>query len=162
MTTNLNGISVTNTESLYEEDFNLWLRATAQQLRDRQLDQLDFENLIEEIESMGGSQRREIKNRLIILLMHLLKYQYQPDKRSSSWVGTILEQHDQIEFILVDSPSLKSYYLEIFSDCYNRAVRNASAETKLPVKHFPAASPFLPENVLNSDFIYSLVSQESD
>ena len=160
MTTNLNGTSVSNSESLYKEDFYLWIQATAQLLRSRQLEQLDLENLIEEIESMGASQRRELKNRLIVLLMQLLKYQYQQDLRSSSWVSTILEQYNQLESLLEQSPSLKSYYLEVFSDCYNKAVRTASIETKLPIKHFPIESPFLPEDVINPNFIGSVVNQE--
>jgi hypothetical protein len=162
MTTNLNGISVFYPESLYKEDFYLWIQATAQLLRSRQLDALDLENLIEEIESMGASQRRELKNRLIVLLMHLLKYQYQQDRRSSSWVSTILEQYNQLESLLEQSPSLKSYYLEVFSDCYNKAVRTASIETKLPVKHFPTESRFTPKDVINFDFIVGLVNQDSD
>ena len=162
MTTNLNGISVTNPSSLYEEDFYLWLKMTAQLLRSRQLDQLDFDNLIEEIESMGSSQRREIKNRLIVLLMHLLKYQYQPSKRSSSWVNTIWEQFYQIESLLEDSPSLKPYYLEIFGQCYSKAILAASSETKLPTSVFPVESPFSPEEVSQSNFIFSLINQEQE
>jgi hypothetical protein len=158
MTTNLNGTSVT--KSLYDIDFHLWLTTTAELLRSRQLDDVDFDNLIEEIEDMSGSQRRELKNRLIVLLMHLLKYQYQPSKRSSSWVGTIWEQFYQIISLLEDSPSLKPYYLEIFNDCYLKAIPAASSETKLPLKTFPPESPFSPEDVINSDFIFSLVNTE--
>ena len=162
MTTNLNGTSVNLPQTLYEDDFHLWLTTTAQQLRSRQLDQLDFDNLIEEIESMGASQRRELKNRLIVLLMHLLKYQYQPEKRSSSWIATILEQRRQLEFLLKDSPSLKPYYLEVFFNCYSQAVVDTSAETRLPVNAFPVQSPFSPEEPLDSSFIVNLVNQEED
>lgn len=158
MTTNLQPTSFSN--HLYEQDYCLWLETTAKLLRDRQLDSLDFEHLIEEIEDMGKEKRRELKNRLIVLLMHLLKYQYQPENRSASWVSTIWEQHYQIESLLTDSPSLKPYYLEIFSDCYLKAVRAASTETKLPTKAFPTESPFLPGDVINPDFIVVLVSQE--
>ncbi|MBW4574163.1 MAG: DUF29 domain-containing protein [Aphanothece sp. CMT-3BRIN-NPC111] len=162
MTANLNGTSVNLPQTLYEDDFHLWLTTTAQQLRSRQLDQLDFDNLIEEIESMGASQRRELKNRLIVLFMHLLKYQYQPEKRSSSWIATILEQRRQLEFLLKDSPSLKPYYLEVFFDCYSQAVIDASAEARLPVNTFPVQSPFSPEEPLDSSFIVNLVNQEED
>lgn len=159
MTTNL---KLTQTQELYQQDYYQWLNTTAQLLRDRRLDDVDFDNLIEEIEDMGSSQRRELKNRLIVLLMHLLKYQYQPSKRSSSWVSTILEQRRQLEFLLKDSPSLKPYYLEVFFDCYTDAVKDASSETKLPLKTFPVESPFLPLDVINSDFIYALVNTEED
>lgn len=158
MTTNLQATSLSN--DLYDQDYCLWLETTAKLLRDRQLESLDFEHLIEEIEDMGKEKRRELKNRLIVLLMHLLKYQYQPKRRSASWVSTIWEQHYQIESLLEDSPSLKPDYLEIFSDCYSKAVRAASTETKLPTKAFPTDSPFLPDDVINPDFIVMLVSQD--
>lgn len=160
MTTNLHKNSITHIESLHEEDFYLWLNTTAQLLRSGQFNEVDFDNLIEEIESMGSSQRRELKNRLVVLLMHLLKYQYQPSLRSNSWVNTILEQRRQIEFLLKDSPSLKPYYLEIFDDCYKNAVYDASVETKLDVKTFPVESPFVPEEALDRDFIATLVAQD--
>ena len=162
MTTNLNKTSVTHIKSLYKEDFYLWLNTTAQQLRSRQLDNVDFDNLIEEIESMSGSQRRELKNRLIVLLMHLLKYQYQPSLRSNSWISTILEQRRQLEFLLKDSPSLKPYYLEVFSDCYSNAIVDVSTETKLPVNTFSEFCPFSPEDAIDSSFIISLINQERD
>jgi len=150
----------TSSNYLYDRDYCLWLEETAKLLRDRNLEYLDFEHLIAEIEDMGKEKRRELKNRLIVLLMHLLKYQYQPEKRSASWVSTIWEQYYQIESLLEDSPSLKPYYLEIFSDCYLKAVRAASTETKLSAKVFPTDSPFLAEDAINPDFIVVLVSQE--
>jgi len=157
MTTDL---KLTPPQNIYKQDYYMWLNITAQQLRDRQFHNVDLDNLIEEIEAMSGSQRRELKNRLIVLLMHLLKYQYQPSRRSSSWVRTIWEQFYQIESLLEDSPSLKPYYLEIFAETYSKAVRFASAETKLPIKTFPSDSPFSPEDVINSDFIFALVNLE--
>ena len=158
MTTNL---KLTPQQNLYDLDFYLWITTTAQQLRERKFDELDLDNLIEEIDDMGKDKRREVKSRLRVLLMHLLKYQYQPERRSSSWKSTILEQRHQIESLLKDSPSLKAYYLEIFADVYKNAVVDASAETSLPAKTFPLDSPFLPEDVINSDFIVSLLTQES-
>ncbi|HEY9692252.1 MAG TPA: DUF29 domain-containing protein [Oculatellaceae cyanobacterium] len=157
MTTNL---KLTHQQNLYDIDFYLWIVTTAQLLRDHKFDELDLDNLIEEIEDMGKDKRRELKSRLVVLLMHLLKYQYQPERRSSSWRGTILEQRRQIESLLKDSPSLKPYYLEVFADVYKNAVVDASAETLLPAQTFPVESPFLPEDVINSNFIVSLVTQE--
>ncbi|WP_413172551.1 DUF29 domain-containing protein [Anabaena azotica] len=158
MTSNLQSTSLSS--SLYDQDYCLWLETTAKLLREREIEQLDFEHLIAEIEDMGKEKRRELKNRLIVLLMHLLKYQFQPEKRSSSWINTIWEQFYQIESLLEDSPSLKPYYLEIFSDCYLKAVRAASSETKLPAQDFPTDSPFLPVDVISPEFIVTLVSQE--
>lgn len=158
MTSNLQSTSLSS--SLYDQDYCLWLETTAKLLREREIEQLDFEHLIAEIEDMGKEKRRELKNRLIVLLMHLLKYQFQPEKRSSSWINTIWEQFYQIESLLEDSSSLKPYYLEIFSDCYLKAVRAASSETKLPTKVFPTESPFMPDDLISPDFIVTLVSQE--
>ena len=86
----------------------------------------------------------------------LLKYQYQPEKRSSSWVSTILEQRRQINSLLEDSPSLKHYYLEIFAKCYSDAVLDASAETRLPVNAFPIDSLFAPQDVIDSVYVRSM------
>lgn len=80
-----------STITLYESDFNLWLEKMATCLKERQLDQLDYENLIEEIESMGRSEKDALESNLKVLLMHLLKWQYQPDKRSNSCQYSITE-----------------------------------------------------------------------
>lgn len=119
---------------------------------------MDLENLIEEIESMGRSEQRELKKRLRVLLMHLLKYQYQPEKRSSSWNGTIIEQHRQIESLLKDSPSLKPHYQNIFSECYDDAIIDAADETKLRCDAFPVESPFSPEDVIDRSYISSFLN----
>jgi hypothetical protein len=145
--------------TLDNQDNQAWLLETIEQLRLKNFDRVDWKTLLEELESLSGSERRELKNRLRILLMHLLKYQYQPECRSSSWVSTIVEQFSQIEALLSASPSLKPYYLEIFSDCYAKAVRNASAETKLSIKTFPSTSPFSPQDVVSFDFISNLINQ---
>jgi hypothetical protein len=88
----------TLTQTLYDTDFNLWIEQTVNQLKNGDLQDLDRQNLIDEIESMGRNDKREVKNRLIVLFMHLLKWQYQPEKRTSSWISTINEQRRQICF----------------------------------------------------------------
>jgi hypothetical protein len=112
-----------NTQNLYEKDFNLWIEQTIDYLKNGDLTKLDRENLIEEIKSMGNSDKRETFSRLKLLLMHLLKWKYQPQKRTSSWLNTIDEQREQLELILKNSPSLKPYFQEILSDCYQKAIR---------------------------------------
>jgi hypothetical protein len=159
MTTQLQQTPIKNLE-LYQQDHYLWMVTTAKLLRDRRLEQIDFEHLIEEIEEMGKDKQRELKSRLVVLLIHILKYQYQREKRSSSWVSTILEQQDQIEYLLEDSPSLKPYYREIFKPCYHKAIRHASLETNLSVQVFPTDYPFSPEDVINFDFISALINQD--
>ncbi len=140
-------------QKIYEVDYYQWLNITAQQLRDRQFDHVDLDNLIEEIEAMSGSQLRELKSRLIVLLMHLLKYQYQPSKRSKSWLNTIVEQRSEIELLLEQSPSLTHKSIEVFDQCYLKARRNAAKETKLSVEAFPALSPFTLDDTLNPDWL---------
>jgi hypothetical protein len=144
-------ISTPNT--LYDQDFYLWTQTTAQQLKEHKLNEIDIPNLIEEIESMGRSEKRELKSRLIILLMHLLKWQYQPEKRSESWRSTITEQRISIEVLLEDSPSLKPLVSEIFNDCYQKARLKASEETKIKLNFFPQESPFTQEETITNFFL---------
>lgn len=140
------------TQTLYEQDFNLWIEQTINQLKEGNLQDLDIKNLIEEIDSMGRSDKREIYNRLKVLLMHLLKWKYQPQKRSQSWEFTIDEQRDQIKLILKDSPSLKPYFTENLADCYQDAIRKAVKETALNKNVFPPQCPFTQEQILDVDY----------
>lgn len=140
------------TQTLYEKDFNLWIEQTINYLKDGDLTNLDRENLIEEIQSMGNSDKRETFSRLKALLMYLLKWKYQPEKRTSSWLNTIDEQREQLELILKNSPSLKPYFQEILSDCYQKAIRAAVNETNLPRKIFPIECPFRQEQILDADY----------
>ncbi|KKD39037.1 DUF29 domain-containing protein [Limnoraphis robusta Tam1] len=139
--------------NLYEQDFYLWTQKTAQQLKENQFNEVDIPNLIEEVESMGRSEKRELKSRLIILLMHLLKWHYQPEKRNESWRSTITEQRICIEELLEDSPSLKPLLSEVFEDCYQKARFKASDETKIKLIFFPKESPFTLEETLESNII---------
>ena len=116
---------------LYEQDFVAWCEDTANKLKKRDLDHLDFENLIEEIESLGRSDRRELKNRLTVLFAHILKRMYvnSPEK-FNGWELTIIEQRRQIQDLLEDSPSLKSYLAEIFAKVYANALNDVRFEYK--------------------------------
>ncbi len=138
---------------LYETDFNLWLEQTVNHLKNGNLEALDLDNLIEEISDMVRNNRREVFSRLKVLLMHLLKWQYQPEKRTNSWINTIDEQREQLELILRDSPSLKPYLADIFAECYQQAVRGTVNETNLPKETFPVDCPFSQEQVLKWDYL---------
>lgn len=153
MTTNLNKTSVTNTDSLYEEDFNLWIDTTAKILRERQIEQLDFKNLIEELESMGRSEKDALESNFVVVLMHLLKYKYQPQRRSNSWLSSIYEHRRRIRRAFSKSPSLKNYLNEVFAECYQDARQEASLETGLPLEVFPIECPFNVEETLNPDYL---------
>ena len=149
MTTELDA----NRQSLYEADYLKWIETTAQKLRVRDYSSVDWENLIEEIEDMGRSERRSLESNLVVVLTHLLKWQYQPDFRSGSWKGSIAEHRRRIRKALLESPSLKPYLQEVFAECYLDAVEQASAETELPVERFPGECPYTSTEVLDSNFL---------
>ncbi|MFM2061096.1 MAG: hypothetical protein RLZZ507_766 [Cyanobacteriota bacterium] len=139
--------------NLYDEDFYLWIETTAKQLKDGNFIEIDLTNLIEEIESMGRSEKRALKSNLLILLMHLLKYKYQPEKRSNSWLSTIFEHRRRLKEELTESPSLKKYLSEVFSECYQDARKQASLETGLSLDTFPVDCPFTTDEILNQDYL---------
>jgi hypothetical protein len=136
----------------YEKDFYAWLQETIDLVKAGRLDELDREILIDELESMGKRDRRELISRLVILMTHLLKWAYQPERRSSGWVGSIAEQRLQILGQLEDSPSLRALIPEALGTAYSKAVSLAVKETGLPPEHFPAECPFAPESLLDEDF----------
>ena len=102
---------------------------------------------------MGRRERQAIRSNLKILLMHLLKYQYQSQKRSKSCLLTIFEQRDRVSELLKDSPSLVNYVPEIFEECYQFARQKTTLEIDLPLITFPVESPFSIEETLNFEFL---------
>ncbi|MDJ0680442.1 MAG: DUF29 domain-containing protein [Xenococcaceae cyanobacterium MO_167.B52] len=92
----------------YQTDFYAWTQQQAELLRNKKIEQLDWSNLAEEIEDMGRSEKRQLESRLEVLIMHLLKWQFQPNLRSRSWQLTIKEQRLRLEKLLAENPSLKS------------------------------------------------------
>lgn len=121
--------STHDTQTLYDRDFIEWCEATASQLKAKKFDQLDLDNLIEEIEGLAKRDKRELKNRLTVLLAHLLKRLYvdNPDN-FRGWELTIREQRRQIQDLLEDSPSLKSYLGEVFTVAYQNALEDVRFE----------------------------------
>jgi hypothetical protein len=145
--------TVTSHQALYEQDFYLWIEKAAALLQEGNLEELDLENLIEEIECMGRSEKRSISSNLEVILMLLLKYKYQPDKRSNSWRYTIIEHRRRISKELRESPSLKKYFLDIFADEYDGSRKLAAAETGINIENFPIDAPFTPDQALDEDFL---------
>jgi hypothetical protein len=143
--------------SLYETDYLAWIELTVAKLRSPDLAKLnpdiDWENLIEEIEDMGKSSRNSLKSNLRIILAHLLKWQYQSDRRSRSWQSSIIEHRLRIYDAFVESPSLKRYFAEVFDDAYSGAIQLASTETGLAQKTFPKVCPYSQNQVLDADFL---------
>ncbi|MBD2179975.1 DUF29 domain-containing protein [Planktothrix sp. FACHB-1355] len=145
-------LGVSKSSDLYETDFYAWTVEQAKFLRDGAWDSLDVPNLVEEIESLGKQDRRELRNRLRVLVGHLLKWEYQRGKRSKSWSNTIHEQRYQIKELIKESPSLKPYLhdavVEIYSDALSLAVR----ETSLDSSCFPQECPYNLDLILEKDF----------
>jgi hypothetical protein len=146
-------VELTRNSADYEEDFYAWTVEQAHLLRSGDLSAIDIENIAEEIESMGRSDRRAIESRLTVLLAHLLKWQAQTDMRSASWSGTIREQRRQIQRLLRESPSLRPFVAEALSETYGDAREDAIEETGLAEGEFPAECPFTVEQVLSRDFL---------
>lgn len=147
---------IDNNKTLYDQDFYLWIQTTIQHLQERNLEQLDIENLIEEIDSMGRSEKKELKTRLVVLIEHLLKLQYwieEKDDNAGGWRNTVVEQRRQITYTLADSPSLKAILNDVFLPCYQDAKKDTINKYQLPSNLFPEEPPFSLDQVLNTDFI---------
>jgi len=139
-------------DGLYDQDFTVWCDETARLLRAGRFAGVDIENLIEEVEAMAGSQRREVDSRLRVLLLHLLKWDRQPKKRSTSWISTIDTQRDELEGVLEQSPSLRRTLQVAVTKMYPAAVRRASRETGLAKSAFPPECPYSLDQILDHDF----------
>lgn len=151
-----------STSSLYETDFYAWTQEQVDLLKTQQWHLIDATNLIEEIETLGRKERQELRNRLGVLLGHLLKWQFQAEKRTSSWLSTIREQRVQIRLLLEDSPSLKPYLKEIFLTAYELGLALAIRATRLGERVFPEECPYSPEEIMNPEFLPEPNLLESD
>jgi len=136
-----------------EADYARWCDEQGALLRSGKLDAIDRENLAEEIESLGRSERREIEGRLNILLLHLLKRKFQSEKRKSGWKGSILEARRQLRRILAESPSLKNYPAQILREEYEIARLKAADETGLGEDNFPQECPFTMDDIFDETFL---------
>jgi hypothetical protein len=136
----------------YETDFYGWANEQAALLRAGDVSALDLENIAEEIESLGRSEKRELVNRLAVLLTHLLKWRFQPERRGASWSATIREQRIRLDIHMHDNPSLKSRFDESYAQAYQLALIAASRETGLPETTFPPTPPFTIVQAMDPDF----------
>jgi hypothetical protein len=137
----------------YEGDYFAWSQDQAARIRAADPKGIDWENVAEEIESLGRSQKTKIRNRLRVLLVHLLKWEYQPKRRSLSWQSTISEQRTHIEGVIEDSPSLRRFPSEIVEATYPSARERAALETKMPLNTFPDSLPYSVKQVLDHRFM---------
>lgn len=140
------------TSKLYETDFYAWALEQSQLLQEGKWQALDITNLVEEIESLGKQQRQELRNRLGILIGHLLKWEYQPELRSKSWKATIREQRQEVLRLLKENPSLKSYLPAGIADAHESGLALVVRETPLDYPDLPLECPYSIEQILNPAF----------
>ena len=126
----------------YADDYAAWVAHQVRLLRERRLDELDFENLIDEVESLSSTVYREFVSVLRLIVMHMLKWDYQPTRRTRSWQSLIgVNQRNALD-LLIENPSFKSRLDTALSKAYFAARREASGETDLPLKTFPETCPY--------------------
>jgi len=138
--------------NLYETDFYAWTLEQSKLLKAGDLKNLDIVNLVEEVESLGKQQRQELRNRLGVLIGHLLKWNYQPEKRSKSWRVTIREQRREILRHLKENPSLKPYLPEAIADAYESGLDLVVRETPLDYPDLPENCTYTQEQLFDPDF----------
>ena len=132
---------------------SLWARETADLIREGRWQNIDLEHLVEELEDLGKSEKRGIASQLVRLLIHLLKWEYQPQRRSDSGLDSITDSRLQIELAIKDSPSLRNYPLQELAQAYQRARWIASKQTHLPLSTFPETCPYALDNILAEDWL---------
>ncbi|MBW4485876.1 MAG: DUF29 domain-containing protein [Tildeniella torsiva UHER 1998/13D] len=146
--------------SLYETDFYAWTQQQTQLLEQNLWEKLDLPHLVEELEDLGRRERQELRNRLSVLLGHLLKWQYQPEQQGNSWRATIREQRTQVQLVLSDNPSLKPYLAEALAlakplywrIAYQLGQDLAVQDTGLDYSTFPTDCPYTLAQILDQAF----------
>lgn len=140
---------------LYEEDYFLWIESVAKQLRDRDVDNLDWEHLVEEIEGLGRELKHKVDSYLKQLLIHLLLYQYWTSEKprcGTGWQVEIVNFRDELEW-LFESKTLFNYFHQRIDRIYEKARKLAIVKTQLPSETFPKDCPFTVEQILDSNFL---------
>jgi hypothetical protein len=142
-----------NTKTLYEQDFNLWIEETVNLLKNRQLDQIDYENLIEEVEDLGKNQKDDLEIHLENILRNLLRWKYLISERVNDWQVGLLRNRIDIKRIVRDSPSLGQYIDSVLDECYETARLLAATQMGVDIKTFPIDLPFTKEQILDPDYL---------
>ena len=145
---------------LYDVDFHQWLLAQADAIRRRSANELDWENLAEEVESLGRSERRGLKKRLALIVSHLLKWEHQPHRRGRSWQRTVRDNRVAIPLILRDNPSFTSDLQDTFIEAYALGRREAATDMDMEDGQLPEEPPFTLEQVLDSRYPPGLAAWE--
>jgi hypothetical protein len=139
-------------QELYELDFFEWTQRNAELLKQGCLESADIPHIAEELADMGQRDRREVRSYLTRLMMHLLKWQFQPGQRSGSWAVSIDDSRDELGYIFEQSPSLRLFSTQAVTGLYPAARRKASRETGLPQSAFPTECPYSLDQLLDYDF----------
>jgi len=137
---------------LYDTDFYAWANEQAKLLREGKLTAADIEHIVEELETLGRAEKRELTSRLVVLLTHLLKWRHQPSLRGNSWRLTIKEQRRALRRHLRDNPSLKASLPEVLADAYGDAVLATARESGLDETAFPESCPWPFQQIVNDAF----------
>lgn len=138
----------------YEQDIVAWANEQAALLRSGKLELLDLKHIAEELEIMGKSEKRALASSMIILLTHLIKWQYQPSRQGKSWLQSIQVQREEIVYDLNDIPSLKTLFNDANwqSIVWRKARLEAAKETSLEFDIFPENCPWTTQQILDHDF----------
>lgn len=135
-------ISIAPKPQLYDRDYALWIEATIAQLVAGNFAEIDRDNLIEELAEMGRRERLSLESNWVVILLHLLKWEFQPEMRSGSWAGSIAEHRRRVNRALEMSPSLKTHLAAVLAECYENARFQAGVETQLAIGVFPVVCPY--------------------
>lgn len=146
-------MTISTRPTTYDTDFYAWTQEQAELLRQGRFDEVDLQNLIEEIETLGRSEYRALTSAIQQLTQHLLKWQYQPQKRKRSWRVTIAHQRIEIEKLLAENPSFKARLAEAIALGYRYGRKIASVETSFALKHFPEQCPYTWEQLIDEDWL---------
>jgi hypothetical protein len=142
-----------NAGSLYEKDFNHWLETMINFLKENKLDELDFENLAEEVEFLSYREQVILEENLVVILIHLLKWKYQPDTWANSWKTMIDQSRKKIYQCILKSPSLQEYLHQVLDKSYDHARQLTAIETKVNLDIFPKTNPFAEDDILDRTFL---------
>ncbi|MGD1069989.1 MAG: DUF29 domain-containing protein [Bryobacteraceae bacterium] len=142
--------TIAKTSALYETDFAEWAETQSGALRRRDARELDWDNLAEEITALARNDKRAIRSHLTNLVKHLIKLKIQPGKRTDSWLQSIVNAREELDLIIEDSPSQRSYPALMFDHCYDRAFKMALRETGVEAR--PERTPWTIEQTLSADF----------
>ena len=142
-----------DTATAYNDDYVRWLEQQLGALRRCAFDQLDLANLILDLELTVQAKKHEVLSRLRVIMLHLLKCEYQPQRKTPSWLRSLKVQRRELGYLLEESPGLRHLLPEFCVISYRRALKDAASETRQAVDGFPAENPYTVEQLLDDDFV---------